>query len=162
MYHKITEEYRNVGFYQLNKDLIDNEYYQNLSANAMVIYSLLCSRLDMTYKNERTNNILNGKSHYYDSEENVYVIFTRMDIQKKIHAGKSAIAKAFKELNETNLVCEIKQGRNRPNRIYVGKTISEIEEKYVKGTAENQTSGSLKTNSPEVRKSDPKYIYINK
>ena len=41
-----------------------------------------------------------------------------------------------------------------PNKIYVGKTISEIKEDFVNVMSENQTSGSQFLNSPDVRKSD--------
>lgn len=32
-----------------------------------------------------------------------------------------AIASAFKDLNKANLIQEERQGRNKPNKIYVGK-----------------------------------------
>ena len=58
----------------------------------------------------------------------MYVIFTRMDLEEKLHVGKSAISSAFEQLNKANLIKEKRQGKNKPNRIYVGKTISEIKE----------------------------------
>lgn len=65
-----------------------------------------------------------------------------------------AISSAFKQLKEANLIREKKQGRNKPNKIYIGKTISEINENFIDWKSENQTSGSQIFNSPDMRKSD--------
>ena len=46
------------------------------------------------------------------------------------------------------------QGRNRPNKIYVGKTFAEISGEFIKSTSENQSSGDLNFDAPDVRKSD--------
>ena len=46
----------------------------------------------------------------------MYVIFTRIVLQEKLHVGKSAIASAFKQLENTNLIKEKFQGRNRPKK----------------------------------------------
>lgn len=80
------------------------------------------------------------------------MIFTRIDLEAKLHVGKSAISSAFKELNKANLIREIRQGRNKPNRIYVGKTISEVKEKFINMKSENQNSGNPIFNTLEVRK----------
>ena len=124
--HKIKEDYRKVEFFRVNKELCNNEIYKDLSPTAILLYSLLCDRLSLTYNNELANNIPKGKKHYYDEEENMYVIFTRMDLETKLHVGKSAISSAFEQLNKANLIREKRQGKNKPNRIYVGKTVSEI------------------------------------
>ena len=91
--HKIKEDYRKVEFFRVNKELCNNEIYKDLSPTAILLYSLLCDRLALTYANENTNNI--HKKHYYDEEENVYVIFTRIDLEEKLHVGKSAISSAL-------------------------------------------------------------------
>lgn len=65
-----------------------------------------------------------------------------------------AISSAFEQLNKANLIREKRQGKNKPNRIYVGKTISEIKEEFINVKSENQTSGSPFSNYQEVRKSD--------
>lgn len=39
-----------------------------------------------------------------------------------------AISSAFEQLKEANLIQEKTQGKNKPNRIYVRKTISELKE----------------------------------
>lgn len=148
--HKIKEDYRKVEFFRVNKELCNNKIYKDLSPTAI----LLCDRLSLTYNNELANNITKSKKHYYDEDENMYVIFTRMDLKEKLHVGKSAISSAFEQLNEANLIREKRQGKNKPNRIYVGKTISEIKEEFINVKSENQTSGSPFISYQEVRKSD--------
>ncbi len=152
--HKISEDYKKVEFYRVNKELCDNELYKDLNPTAILLYSLLCDRLSLSYANENNKNISKIKKHFYDEEENVYVIFTRINLEEKLHVGKSAISSAMKQLIKANLIKEIRQGKNMPNKIYVGKTISEIKEDFVNVMSENQTSGSQFLNSPDVRKSD--------
>ena len=52
------------------------------------------------------------------------------------------------------LIKEKFQGRNRPNKIYVGKTMAEIYEKFIKAQSENQSSGDTNSSTPDIRKSD--------
>lgn len=152
--HKINEDYKKVEFYRVNKELCDNELYKDLNPTAILLYSLLCDRLSVSYANESNREISKVKKHYYDDEENVYVIFTRIDLEEKLHVGKSAISSGIKQLIKANLIKEIRQGRNLPNKIYVGKTISEIKEDFINWKSENPTSGSHILNSPEIRKSE--------
>ena len=152
--HKINEPYNKVEFYRVNKELCNSEVYKDLSPTAILLYSLLCDRLSLSYTNALNNKTSKAKNHYYDEHENVYVIFTRIDLEEKLHVGKSAIASAFEQLKIVNLVQEKRQGKNKPNRIYVGKTISEIKEEFINWKSENQTSRDRNFNFPEVRKSD--------
>ena len=61
---------------------------------------------------------------------------------------------AFKELVKANLIKEIRQGKNKPNKIYVGKTISEINNEFVNWKVEKQTSRVPISSCPEVLKTD--------
>lgn len=152
--HKIKEDYRKVEFFRVNKELCNNKIYKDLSPTAILLYSLLCDRLSLTYTNELTNNIPKCKKHYYDEDENMYIIFTRIDLEEKLHVGKSAISSAFEQLNKANLIREKRQEKNKPNRIYVGKNVSEIKEEFINVKSENQTFGSPFFSYQDVRKSD--------
>ena len=152
--HKISEDYKIVEFYRVNKDLCENKLYKDLKPTSILLYALLCDRLSMSYANENKSNISKSKFHYYDEDENVFVIFTRIDLEKKLHIGKQSLCSAFKELVKANLIKEIRQGKNKPNKIYVGKTISEINNKFVNWKSENHTSGVPISSSPEVLKTD--------
>lgn len=152
--HKISEDYKIVEFYRVNKDLCENELYKDLKPTSILLYALLCDRLSMSYANENKSNISKNKFHYYDEDENVFVIFTRIDLEKKLHIGKQSLCSAFKELVKANLIKEIRQGKNKPNKIYVGKTISEINNKFTNLKVEKQTLGVPISSSPEVLKTD--------
>ena len=152
--HKISEDYKIVEFYHVNKDLCENELYKDLKPTSILLYALLCDRLSMSYANENKSNISKNKFHYYDENENVFVIFTRIDLEKKLHIGKQSICSAFKELVKANLIKEIRQGKNKPNKIYIGKTISGINNEFVNLKVEKQTSGVPILDSPEVLKTD--------
>lgn len=153
VYHKINENYNKVEFYRVNKELCNNEAYKELSPCAILLYSLLCDRLSLAYSNAN-NNKISKKKNYCDEDGNMYVIFTRMGLQEKLHVGRSAISSAFKQLKNANLIKEKVQGRNRPNKIYVGKTIAEISGKFIKATSENQHSRDTNSSTPDSRKSD--------
>ena len=148
--HKVNEEYKKVEFYRINKELCLNEEYKDLSPTAILLYSVLCDRLSLTY----SNKISRLKESYSDEEENVFIIFTRIDLEKILHVGKASISSAFKQLKIVGLIKEKKQGRNKPNKIYVGKTISEIKGNFINWKSENQTSRDMKNEYQEVRKSD--------
>ena len=153
VYHKINENYNKVEFYRVNKELCNNKAYKELSPCAILLYSLLCDRLSLAYSNAN-NNKISKKNNYYDEDGNMYVIFTRIGLQEKLHVGRSAISSAFNQLKNANLVKEKVQGRNRPNKIYVGKTIAEISREFIKATSENQHSGDTNSSTPDSRKSD--------
>ena len=148
--HKVNEEYKKVEFYRINKELCLNEEYKDLSPTAILLYSVLCDRLSLTY----SNKISRLKESFTDEENNVFIIFTRIDLEKLLHVGKASISSAFKQLKNVGLIKEKKQGRNKPNKIYVGKTISEVKEEFINWKSENRTSGDSKNELQEIRDSD--------
>ena len=151
--HKFNENYNKVKFYRVNNELCESKVYCKLSPTAILLYSLLCDRLSLAYSNAKDEKI-SKNNKYCDKDGNMYVIFTRIGLQEKLHVGKSAIASAFKQLENANLIKEKFQGRNRPNKIYVGKTFAEISGEFIKATSENQSSGDSNFGTPDVRKSD--------
>lgn len=151
--HKFNENYNKVKFYRVNKELCESKVYSKLSPTAILLYTLLCDRLSLAYSNANDEKI-SKNNKYCDEDGNMYVIFTRIGLQEKLHVGKSALASAFEQLKNANLVKEKFQGRNRPNKIYVGKTFAEISGEFIKATSENQSSGDSNFGTPDVRKSD--------
>ena len=148
--HKVNEEYKKPQFYRINKELCLNEEYKELSPTAILLYSVLCDRLSLTY----SNKISRLKESFTDEENNVFIIFTRIDLERLLHVGKASIASAFKQLKNVSLIKEKKQGRNKPNKIYVGKTISEVKEEFINWKYENRISGDSKNELQEIRNSD--------
>ena len=64
---------------------------------------------------------LSTKNNWIDENGNVFLIFTRKEVQKILNLSDKTATKAFKQLNECMLIHEKKQGANKPNLIYVGK-----------------------------------------
>ena len=70
--HKISEDYKIVEFYRVNKDLCENELYKDLKPTSILLYALLCDRLSMSYANENKNNIFIKKNTYLNYQGRDY------------------------------------------------------------------------------------------
>lgn len=137
------------SFIQIPRELMESEEYLSLTPDAMLLFSLLTDRLALSFKQN------DSKIKYHDENGNMYVIFKREDISKKLHLKRAKLDSAIKQLKDVNLIQEKKQGKNLPNIIYVSKTKSMIESaKIIKlVNAEKKQSGDSKNVSPECRKS---------
>ena len=107
--YKINETLQH-SYYQMPQELFCNEKYKKLSIEAKVIYAFLLNRMNLS----RINKWIN------DSGE-IYLIYTRKEIQNKLNLSDKPVTRAFKELREANLIKEEKQGFGKPNLIYIGK-----------------------------------------
>ena len=105
------------SFIQFPRELLKREEYKILNPNAMLLFSVLADRLDLSFKQIDKNS----KVKFYDDKGNMYVIFKRDEIQEKLHLKRSALDTALNLLKDCNLIQEKKQGKNLPNIIYVGK-----------------------------------------
>jgi len=85
-------------------------YKDKLNSDNKILYAFLLDRLSLSQKN-----------HWIDEEKNIYLIFTREEVQEKLNLSDKTATKAFKQLNEVGLVQEKRQGLGKPNLIYVGK-----------------------------------------
>ena len=139
------------SFMKFPRELLIKDEYKILSPNAMLLYSVLTDRLDLSFKQITENK----RIQFYDAKGDMYVIFKRDQIQERLHIKRSALDSAILQLKECNLIKEKKQGKNLPNIIYLGKTIGMIENSKLEeiGTAENQQSGVYKIDSPDCTKS---------
>ena len=146
---KKTDKLKFESFIQFPRELLNREY-KVLSPNAMLLYSVLTDRLDLSFKQIEGNK----KIQFYDAKGDMYVIFKREEIQEKLHIKRAALDTAVAQLKECNLIREKKQGRNMPNIIYLGKTIGMIEsEKLDKlRSVENQQSRVQETSTQECGK----------
>ncbi len=134
-------------FYRVPTVLFTEEQYKEMSAEAKVLYGILLKRME-----------LSAKSGWLDEKGRVYIIFKQEEIMEKLSCAKQKAVKLLEELESRyGLIERRRQGLGRPNLIYVknfidsGKGVSESNfKKY-----ENQTSGSLKIELQEVRKSYP-------
>ena len=98
-------------YYQFPQELFVNEKYKNkLNSDSKILYAFLLDRLSLSQKN-----------HWIDEDNNVYLIFTREEVQEKLNLSDKTVTKSFKILMEVNLVQEKRQRLGKPNLIYVGK-----------------------------------------
>ena len=102
-------------FYQIPQELFVNSLYKDkLNSDSKILYAFLIDRLSLSQKN-----------NWKDSENNVYLIFTRQEVQDKLGLSEKTVIKAFKQLSEVKLIADKRQGLGKPNLIYVGKIIHE-------------------------------------
>ena len=148
---KKTDKLSFESFMKFPRELLTKEEYKILSPNAMLLYSVLTDRLDLSFKQITENR----KIQFYDAKGDMYVIFKREEIQEKLHIKRSALDSAILQLKECNLIKEKKQGKNLPNIIYLGKTIGMIENEKIEKlrSAENQPSGEHEISNPDCTKS---------
>lgn len=148
---KKTDKLKFESFIQFPRELLNREEYKVLSPNAMLLYSILTDRLDLSFKQIEGNK----KIQFYDAKGDMYVIFKRDEIQEKLHIKRAALDTAIAQLKECNLIREKKQGRNMPNIIYLGKTIGMIESEKLEKlrSVENQQSRMSEINTQECGKS---------
>ena len=98
-------------YYQIPMELFFNKKYKdNLNSDSKILYGFLLNRLTLSAKN-----------NWVDEEGNIFLIFTRKEVQELLGLSDKTVTKAFNQLKECKLINEKKQGANKPNLIYVGK-----------------------------------------
>ena len=101
----------NHRYYQIPQELFVNPLYKNaLNSDSKLLYGFLLDRLSLSIKN-----------NWHDKDGNVYLIFTRKEVQEKLNLSDKTVTKAFKQLSDVNLIYEKKQGFSKPKLIYVAK-----------------------------------------
>ena len=94
-------------YYQIPQELFVNpKYKDNLNSDSKILYAFLLDRLS-----------LSNKYHWIDSNNNIYLIFTRQEVQNKLNLSEKTAIKAFKQLSQVNLILEKRQGLGKPNLI---------------------------------------------
>lgn len=143
-FYKLNESLEN-SYYQIPQELFDNPLYQGLSLESKVLYGFLLSRMRLSAKNG-----------WIDDEGYIFLIYKRVDVQKRLNLSDKTVTKAFKQLAEANLIQEKVQGMNRPNLIYIGKiTHQNPPENW---SRKNYESGHGKSTTPESENLRPIYI----
>ena len=103
-YYKNNEILEN-SYYQIPQELFINKLYkEKLNSDSKILYAFLLDRLSLSQKN-----------HWFDKLNRVYLIFTREEVQDKLCSSEKTVTKAFKQLTDTNLIEEKRQGLGKPN-----------------------------------------------
>ena len=125
-------EYLENSYYKIPQELFVSSLYKDkLNSDSKILYAFLLDRLSLSQKN-----------HWIDEERNIYLIFTREEVQEKLNLSDKTVTKAFKQLNDVGLVQERRQGLGKPNLIYVGKIQHEETETLRFLTRKNYDSGN--------------------
>ena len=135
-------------YYPVPQELFENDYYnKKLCSDSKILYGIILNRLTLSNKN-----------NWIDKDGKVYLIFTREEVMKKLNISKNTATKVFKELEETELIKEKKQGLGKPNLIYVGKVkhqeqayLGDSEENYSNVAPEEKNIGSQESQNLGVR-----------
>ena len=105
------DEVKNNAFYQFPQWLLKEEPYKDLGDKAKLMYMLLFDRRTLSIKHK-----------WYDDNGQIYMYFTNKQFMDELSCSEPAIIKAKKELTKFGLLKEVRQGVNRPNRLYINGT----------------------------------------
>lgn len=115
---------------------IYEEPYNALSDKAKQIYMFLFDRRTLSIQNK-----------WFDENGDVFVYFTNEQLMEKLNCSNKPIIQAKKELSDCGLIKEIRQGVNKPNRLYILGSVESTQRKCRK-----YTSGSVESTHQEVSK----------
>ena len=131
-------EVKNNAFYQLPQWLFDPEY-KDMSLRAKVVYALIFDRRSLSLEN-----------NWYDKNGDVYMYFTNQQMMEKLNCSEKTIISSKKELEKYGLIKEVRQGVNRPNRLYINGTV-----KITGQELENLQYGTVKITGQELENLQP-------
>lgn len=133
-----ANEYLDDLHYQVPVELFINPIYKNaLNSDSKLLYAFLRNRHQLSVRN-----------NWIDENGYIYLIFTRKELQEKLNLSDKTVTKAFKQLASVKLIYEKKQGKNKPNIIYIGK-INHVEDNKV-WTRRNYDSGNVNFTTPDT------------
>lgn len=136
-----VQEAEQFVFYRVPKAFFTNEKYKKMSSDSKLLYGLLLERVGLSLKNE-----------WVDEEKRIYIYFSREEAMEMLGIKKDKTIKLFKELQKYDLIKEIRQGLNKPNKIYVKKFTESVENTR---KSEKPTSRVRKNPLQELEKTDP-------
>lgn len=135
------------SFYRIPKVLFTDERFKGISAEAKVLYGLLLDRMSLSAKNG-----------WLDKDGRVFIVFTVEDIMEALGCATQKAMKLLSELEtKSELIERKRQGLGKPNLIYVKNFIPQSKFK----SFENQNSGMVEIENPELRKSKGSNTELN-
>ena len=101
-------QHNEIGYVKLTSS------YTGLSSDAKLAYGALYNRCKLSI-----SSFQKGNRDYVDENGAVFLIFTVSDLMLLLDKGKMKVTKIKKELQEHGLLREVRQGLNKPNRLYL-------------------------------------------
>lgn len=150
-----VNEVKNNVFYQFPQWLLKEEPYKGLGDKAKMMYMLLFDRRSLSLKNK-----------WYDEDGKIYMYFTNEQFMQELNCSEKSVIRAKKELANIGLLKEVRQGVNKPNRLYINGTVESTGQdlKKVQHGPVGSTGQDLKkvqginTNNINTNISNNKYI----
>ena len=140
-------------YYQIPMELFFNRNYKDkLNSDSKILYGFLLNRLTLSAKN-----------NWVDKDGNIFLIFTRKEVQELLGLSDKTVTKAFKQLSDVNLIYEKKQGFSKPKLIYVAKIQHiNLENTYNRKNYDYINGNSTVTESENLRtiNTNNNYTYI--
>ena len=106
-----NREVERFNFLKVPEILVDGGEFKGLSAEAIILYSMLLKRTGMSFKN-----------NWIDKEGRVFIYFTVEEIMKRRNISKPTAIKTLDELDRKKgigLIERVRLGLGKPNIIYV-------------------------------------------
>lgn len=104
----IKDVYRE-KFYRVPKVFMTNEKYRNMTMNAKMTWAIFRDRTDLSLSN-----------NWIDENGDVYFIFTYDSLKEILNIkSKTTISNIKKELVVAGLMEDVRQGFNKPNKLYL-------------------------------------------
>ena len=129
------------SFYRIPKVLFTEARFSSIAVEAKVLYGLLLDRMSLSLRNG-----------WLDEQGRVYIVFTVEEIMASLNCAIQKAIKLLAELEKkAGLIERKRQGLGKPNIIYVKNFIPDTGSKIK--NYENQNSGTMKIETPELRKS---------
>lgn len=126
-------------FYQLPKWLVALRVEAEISNEAILLYTYLRDRVQLSITNK-----------WIDDNGEAYLYFKREQMEKLLGCKKDKVQKIIKELKSVNLLDEVRQGLNRPNRLYLRyPDNSELIKMSIDFEDEDEENGEQEPESPE-------------
>ncbi|CJA61300.1 replication initiator protein A [Streptococcus pneumoniae] len=116
-----NREAERFNFLKVPEILVDGEEFKGLSAEAIILYSMLLKRTGMSFKNK-----------WIDKENRVFIYFTVEEIMRRRNISKPTAIKTLDELDSKKgigLIERVRLGLGKPNIIYVKDFMSVFQAK---------------------------------
>ena len=137
-------------YFQFPRVLIYGNKYRNLSNEAKLAYMIFSDRFKYSLEND-----------WIDENDHVYFVFTNSELTSLLNCSEHKVIKIKKELEEFNLLLQVKQGfnpikkRNEPNRLYLADLEVEAQDVYKLKNAESlDTSGTAENTVRQKKNSN--------
>lgn len=141
------EQIRNdLHFIKFPMILWESDKFKNLSVQAKVLYAFMKDRLELSLDNS-----------WLDENGNAYIYFTIDAIMDIFQCSEKTALKHKKELLSAELIEEVRQGINKPNRIFVKNIDPNLQVKNCK----NYSSGTVKNTGQELENLQGNQTNIN-